>query len=55
MNNESEKKTEEDPEKEIEIERIPVPMFPGTRERLSVVPDDETAPDDTGDQRGGQN
>jgi hypothetical protein len=55
VSNEPEKKMEEDPEKKIEIERIPVPMFPGTRERLSVVPDDETAPDDTGDQGGGEN
>ena len=32
------------------IERIPEPMFGGTRERLSVVPDDEPVPDDAGDQ-----
>ena len=32
----------------FEIERIPEPMFGGTRERLGIVPDDEPAPDDTG-------
>jgi hypothetical protein len=46
---------EENSEKKIEIERIPEPMFPGTRERLSVVTDDEPAPDETGNQGGGQN
>jgi hypothetical protein len=53
MNTEPEEASEENPEKKIEIERIPEPMFPGTRERLSVVRDDE--PDDKGDQGGGQN
>jgi hypothetical protein len=55
MNTEPEKTDEENPEKKIEIERIPEPMSPGTRERLSVVTDDEPAPDDTGNQGGGQN
>ena len=55
MNTEPEEKAEEDPEKKFEIERIPEPMFPGTRERLGIVPDDEPAPDDTGGQGGGQN
>ena len=55
MNTEPEETAEENPEKQIEIERIPEPMFPGTRERLSVVHRDEPAPDDTGDQGGGQN
>jgi len=55
MSTEPEEKAGENPEKKIEIERIPEPVFGGTRERLSVVPDDEPAPDDTGDQGGGQN
>jgi hypothetical protein len=55
MNTESEETDEENPEKKIEIERIPEPMLPDTRERLSVVTDDEPAPDDTGNQGGGQN
>ena len=55
MSTEPEETDEENLKKKIEIERIPEPMFPGTRERLSVVPDDEPAPDDTGDQGGGQN
>lgn len=55
MSTEPEEKFEENPEKKVEIERIPEPMFSGTRERLSVIPDDEPAPDDTGDQGGGQN
>jgi len=55
MSTEPEEKAEENPEKKIEIERIPEPMFPGTRERLSIVPNDEPAPDDPGDQGGGQN
>ena len=58
MNTEPEEASEENPEQKIKIERIPEPMFPGTRERLSVVRDDEPdepAPDDTGDQGGGQN
>jgi hypothetical protein len=49
MSTEPEDQAEENPEKKIEIERIPEPVFGGTRERLSVVPDDEPAPDDTGD------
>ena len=53
MNTEPEEPSEENPEKKIEIERIPEPMFPGTRERLGVVRHDEPAPDDTGDQGGG--
>jgi hypothetical protein len=44
MNTEPEETAEENPEKQIEIERIPEPMFPGTRERLSVVHRDEPAP-----------
>jgi len=55
LNTEPDETAEENPEKKIEIERIPEPMFPGTRERLSVVRHDEAAPDDTGDQGGGQN
>ena len=55
MNTEPEEASEENPEKKIEIERVPEPMFPGTRERLSVVRDDEPAPDDTGDQGARQN
>jgi hypothetical protein len=55
MNTEPDETADENPEKKIEIERIPEPMFPGTRERLSVVRHDEPAPDDTGDQGGGQN
>jgi hypothetical protein len=55
MSTEPEETDEEKPEKKIEIERIPEPMFPGTRERLSVVTDDEPAPDQAGDQGGGQN
>jgi hypothetical protein len=55
MSTEPEEKSEENPEKKVEIERIPEPMFGGTRERLSVIPDDEPAPDDKGDQGGGQN
>jgi hypothetical protein len=43
MSTEPEEKAEENPEKKIEIERIPEPVFGGTRERLSVVPDDEPA------------
>ena len=55
MNTEPDETVEENPEKKIEIERIPEPMFPGTRERLSIVRHDEPAPDDTRDQGGGQN
>ena len=55
MNIEPEETAEENPEKEIKIERIPEPMFGGTRERLSEVTDDKPAPNDTGDQGGGQN
>jgi hypothetical protein len=55
MSTEPEEKSEENPEEKIEIERIPEPMFGGTRERLGVVTDDEPTPDDTGDQGGGQN
>jgi len=55
MSTEPEETDEENPEKKIEIERIPEPMFPGTRERLSVVTDDGPAPDDTGNQGGSQN
>lgn len=55
MSTEPEETDEENAEKKIAIERIPEPMFPGTRERLSVIPDDEPAPDDTGDQGGGRN
>jgi hypothetical protein len=50
MNTEPEEASEENQGKKIEIERIPEPMFSGTRERLSVVRDDE--PDDKGDQGG---
>jgi hypothetical protein len=55
MNIEPEETGEENPEKEIKVERVPEPMFGGTRERLSEVTDDRPAPDDTGDQGGGQN
>jgi hypothetical protein len=55
MNTEPEETDEENSKKKIEIERIPEPMFGGTRERLGVVTDDEPPPDDTGDQGGGQN
>jgi hypothetical protein len=50
MNTEPEETTEENPEKKIEIERIPEPMFPGTRERLSVVHHDQPAPDENDEQ-----
>jgi hypothetical protein len=55
MHTEPEEAAGQNPKKKIQIERIPEPMFPGTRERLSVVPDDESAPDDTGDQESGKN
>jgi hypothetical protein len=55
VNTERDEKAEENPENKIEIERIPEPVFGGTRERLSVVPDDEPAPGDTGEPGGGQN
>jgi hypothetical protein len=55
MNIEPEEPSEENPEEKIEIERIPEPMFPGTRERLGIVHHDEPAPDDSGDDGGGQN
>ena len=45
---------EEDSQKKIEIERVPEPMFGGTRERLEVV-DDEEVSQDTDDKRGHQN
>jgi hypothetical protein len=50
MSTEPEETDEENSEKKIEIERIPEPMFGGTRERLGIVPEDEQAPDDTGRQ-----
>ena len=46
MSTETEEKIKETPEKKIEIERVPEPMFGGIREKLSVVPDDEPASDD---------
>lgn len=55
MDTEPEETSEENREEKFRIERIPEPMFPGTRERLGVVRDDEPKPDDTGDQGGGQN
>jgi hypothetical protein len=39
MSTEPEETAEENTEKKIEIERIPEPMFGGTRERLRVVTD----------------
>jgi hypothetical protein len=53
MNTEPEEPSEENPEEKIEIERIPEPMFPGTRERLGVVRHDEPAPDDNRRRRRG--
>jgi hypothetical protein len=50
LNTEPDETAEENPEKKIEIERIPEPMFPGIRERLSVVRRDESSPDDTEEQ-----
>jgi hypothetical protein len=55
MSTEPEETDEENLKKKIEIERIPEPMFGGTRERLRVVTGDEPAPEDTGNQGGGQN
>jgi hypothetical protein len=55
MNTEPEEAAGQNPKKKIQIERIPEPMFPGTRERLSVVPDDESVRDDTADQERDQN
>jgi hypothetical protein len=48
MNTEPEETAEENPEKEIKIERIPEPGFGGTRERLREVTDDKPVPDDQG-------
>jgi hypothetical protein len=50
LNTEPDETAEETPEKKIEIERIPEPMFSGTRERLSVVRQDEPSADDTDEQ-----
>jgi hypothetical protein len=46
---------EEDSQKKIEIERVPEPMFGGTRERLSVVDEDEAVSEDTGEKESNDN
>ena len=47
MTNEPKNQTEENPDKKIKIERIPEPMFGGTRERLSVLSDDRDPSEDS--------
>ena len=50
-----EEESEKEPQEKVRIERVPEPMFGGTRERLSVVTEEEQAPEDTGDQEKGKN
>jgi len=55
MRPEPEVASAENLEREEKIERVPEGTFGSTRERLSEVEGDEPEPDDTEDQRGGQN
>ena len=52
--NEMSTEPEENSQNKVKIERVPEPMFGGTRERLEVV-DDEEVSEDTDDKRGNQN
>jgi hypothetical protein len=55
MSTEPEEASEKSSDRKDKIEPIPEGTFGGTRERLREMEDDETVPDDTGDQGHGQN
>jgi hypothetical protein len=55
MSIDPEEADQENPDKEIEIDRVPEGTFGGTREKLGEVKGDEPVPDDRGDQGHGQN
>ena len=46
---------DENSQKKFKIERVPEAMFGGTRERISVVADDEAVSEDTSDEGSRQN
>jgi hypothetical protein len=46
---------DENSQKKFKIERVPEPMFGGTRERLNVVADDEEKSEGTSDKGSSQN